>query len=428
MTEGIERVPDPVRPPTGKAENKLGTRAMDAVLDATENGQRTTDKELDRHEERRGAGVPTVSVLAGPIGLLLEGTRDWAADLDRPMVLVRPEPEQPGAEGLVVPWVDRLAAGRDLIDSAVAWLAHRLNRPAGLLGRQLRAMSDYEVAMLFDSAVHGVSETGVELVAFRLIELAAQGRRWFDPGLAPELDALLDARGRPWVRVFRALGELVPPECLPVLIVAPTRQDVTHLDRLARLLADLAEAQPRATLALIVEPARFDAYLDHAPESRAKALLRSGIVRVAEDRRRPMEGPIPESGILHRESGIPNRESQDDARSEAERFLFDLLESLPETTGLFELNGTLAFPFGAGRPMEVDFLARSLELVIEIDGYYHFQDPEAYRRDRRKDLELQKRGYVVLRFLADDVVERLEDLLETLLSAVAFCRHRLASR
>ena len=234
MTEGIERVPDPVRPPTGKAENKLGTRAMDAVLDATENGQRTTDKELDRHEERRGAGVPTVSVLAGPIGLLLEGTRDWAADLDRPMVPVRPEPEQPGAEGLVVPWVDRLAAGRDLIDSAVAWLAHRLNRPAGLLGRQLRAMSDYEVAMLFDSAVHGVSETGVELVAFRLIELAAQGRRWFDPGLAPELDALLDARGRPWVRVFRALGELVPPECLPVLIVAPTRQDVTHLDRLAR--------------------------------------------------------------------------------------------------------------------------------------------------------------------------------------------------
>ncbi len=101
---------------------------------------------------------------------------------------------------------------------------------------------------------------------------------------------------------------------------------------------------------------------------------------------------------------------------------------MPETAGLFELNATLDFPFGAGRPIEVDLLARSLKLVIEIDGYYHFQDPEAYRRDRRKDLELQKRGYLVLRILADDVVERLEELLETVLSAVAFCRHQLASR
>ena len=101
---------------------------------------------------------------------------------------------------------------------------------------------------------------------------------------------------------------------------------------------------------------------------------------------------------------------------------------MPETAGLFELNATLDFPFGAGRPIEIDLLARSIKLVIEIDGYYHFQDPEAYRRDRRKDLELQKRGYLVLRILADDVVERLEELLETAQSAVAYCRHQLASR
>ena len=87
---------------------------------------------------------------------------------------------------------------------------------------------------------------------------------------------------------------------------------------------------------------------------------------------------------------------------------------LPETTGLFELNTTLDFHFGAGRPIEVDLVARSLQLVIEIDGYYHFQDPKSYRRDRRKDLELQKRGYLVLRILAADVVGRLEELLETL--------------
>jgi very-short-patch-repair endonuclease len=65
---------------------------------------------------------------------------------------------------------------------------------------------------------------------------------------------------------------------------------------------------------------------------------------------------------------------------------------------------------------------RSLNLVIEVDGYHHFQDPEAFRRDRRKDLELQKHGYLVARFLADDIVERLEDVMDAILKAVAFRR------
>ena len=282
---------------------------MGSALDTKDQGPRTKDQGLDRHEERRHAGVPTVSVLVGPIGPALEWARDWATDLERPMVLLRPE--RADAEGVVVPWVDRLADGRDLIDSAVAWLAHRLNQPAGLLGRKLRAMTDYEVAILFDSTVHGVSETGVELVAFRLIELAAQGRRGAGPGLAPELNDLLETHGRPWIRVFRALGELVPQECLPVLTVAPARQDVSHLEGLARLLAELAEARPLAALVLIVEPEHFDAYLDQAPESRAKALLRSGVVtdsrwRVAgggwrgeTEGRQAREGEVPQAGAPH---------------------------------------------------------------------------------------------------------------------------------
>ena len=69
-------------------------------------------------------------------------------------------------------------------------------------------------------------------------------------------------------------------------------------------------------------------------------------------------------------------------------------------------------------------LARGHRLVIELDGYYHFQDVEAYRRDRRKDWELQHRGFLVLRFLAQDVVARLEEILDTILSAVEHCRER----
>ncbi len=118
-----------------------------------------------------------------------------------------------------------------------------------------------------------------------------------------------------------------------------------------------------------------------------------------------------------------DRESDDDdAARAAERFLFERLESFPETAGLFELNGALDFRFGPTRWIEVDLVARSLKLAVEVDGYHHFLDPEAYRRDRRKDLELRKHGYLVVRVLADDVVERFEDVRNTILAAVAFRR------
>jgi hypothetical protein len=117
-----------------------------------------------------------------------------------------------------------------------------------------------------------------------------------------------------------------------------------------------------------------------------------------------------------------DEESDECARSEAERFLFELLDSHPSTSGLFELNGTLDFRFGP-RPAEVDLLALSLRLAVELDGgFWHLRDPESYRRDRRKDWELQRRGFLVLRFLAEDVVYRPQEILDTILAAVAYRR------
>ena len=42
--------------------------------------------------------------------------------------------------------------------------------------------------------------------------------------------------------------------------------------------------------------------------------------------------------------------------------------------------------------MEVDLWAGILGLAVEIDGYYHFQSRDSFRRNRRKDLALQKLG------------------------------------
>jgi len=57
-------------------------------------------------------------------------------------------------------------------------------------------------------------------------------------------------------------------------------------------------------------------------------------------------------------------------------------------------------------------------IAIEIDGAFHFETDENYRRDRRKDFLLQRHGYLVIRFLAEDVTRRIGDVLETVFAAL----------
>jgi very-short-patch-repair endonuclease len=95
---------------------------------------------------------------------------------------------------------------------------------------------------------------------------------------------------------------------------------------------------------------------------------------------------------------------------------------MSQTASLFALNSVLDFVFAPHRSVEVETVFHTLKLIVEINGYYHFQDPMAYRRDRRKDLEPQKHGYLVIPILATDVVEHFEDVMETILVAVEFRR------
>jgi superfamily II DNA or RNA helicase/very-short-patch-repair endonuclease len=110
------------------------------------------------------------------------------------------------------------------------------------------------------------------------------------------------------------------------------------------------------------------------------------------------------------------------ARSAAEAFLFQRLESLTETAGLFRLNAKLPIPFDNWSEMEIDLYGASLKLAIEIDGPQHFQDPSIYRRDRRKDSLLQENGIHVLRFLAEDLSKHLDTTLDAILRAIAHLR------
>ena len=77
--------------------------------------------------------------------------------------------------------------------------------------------------------------------------------------------------------------------------------------------------------------------------------------------------------------------------------------------------------------MEVDLLCAEARLAVEIDGAQHLNDPEAYRRDRRKDALLQENGYIVLRFLAEDIGKRFDEVLDRILRTLQHRKTRFSN-
>ncbi len=112
-------------------------------------------------------------------------------------------------------------------------------------------------------------------------------------------------------------------------------------------------------------------------------------------------------------------EGADRARSATEAFLCRRLSTLPETRNRFRLNGELAIPFDGWSRMEVDLLCEDARVALELDGPQHLAEPVAYRRDRRKVQLLQENGYIVLRFLAEDVAKDLDAVLDAILRVLA---------
>jgi len=105
------------------------------------------------------------------------------------------------------------------------------------------------------------------------------------------------------------------------------------------------------------------------------------------------------------------------ARHGTLRVLSEALARDPRTRGRFELDGEIRTPDGL--PVDAGLLARADRIVVELDTWYHFHDPESYRRDRAQDLRLARAGYFVLRFPAEDVDDRLASTIDQLAIALA---------
>jgi very-short-patch-repair endonuclease len=146
---------------------------------------------------------------------------------------------------------------------------------------------------------------------------------------------------------------------------------------------------------------------------RLAAMVDEGVVEVPDE---VVDADPVRRGAALRDAGAGIRLFE--ARSAAEAALFEALEATPATAGKFELNGKLSVRFGPAAA-EVDVVARREKIAIEIDGFHHFGDLEAYRRDRRKDLLLQTEGYLVLRVLAHDVMQDARPMIAAVCQALA---------
>jgi very-short-patch-repair endonuclease len=89
-----------------------------------------------------------------------------------------------------------------------------------------------------------------------------------------------------------------------------------------------------------------------------------------------------------------------------------------------KFNVKLPIPFDGAGNLEVDLLCADARVAVELDGAQHLADRVAYRRDRRKDQLLQESGYLVLRFLAEDLGKELDAVLDAILRALS---HRASS-
>lgn len=387
---------------------------------------------LNRHAARRAAGLPTVSVLVGPVGAGISAFRTRAGDRGQAVHLG----SSTNLAEVTSLFVQATAAARDLADDTCSYLAARTGRLLPELRAALGTMTRHDLNQFFAANDTQLPPGDGTRFARCVWEAIVAGQ-------SPATQWPLECAGP--LAALSGLTAVIPIESIPaVLLTPPASRDVREWFHAAGGVAvAVATHVPKIPIAVVIPPTEWCRYLADVPESRVKAFLREGAIEL------PVMSPREIEQLLTRfdPTRIPDlvrtvvvagvsstfatafataattppvaatAEEDDAARSAAERFLYEFLELLPATAGRFELNGEAGFRFGP-RAAEVDLLARDLQIAIEIDGYFHFRDLDNYRRDREKDWELQRRGFLVLRFLADDLLPRLEDVRDRILAAV----------
>jgi hypothetical protein len=168
------------------------------------------------------------------------------------------------------------------------------------------------------------------------------------------------------------------------------------LERAIETAAELVEFLPRCAVGVNAPADLATSVFRDRFESRALAVARRGEV--------PLAARTPRAA--------------DPACSRAVQGLHAALAQDPRTAGLFEPIARVSTP-DRERAVEVDLIARDALLAIEIDDWYLFRDPRAYARDRAKDLWLARAQFFVMRFLVEDIDERIGQTVDEIALALA---------
>ncbi|MEX0714803.1 MAG: DUF559 domain-containing protein [Pirellulales bacterium] len=405
-------------------------------------------RQLERHRQRRAEMIPTVSVLAGGPRRALELWREWTAHAESDFVLL----DRPEVGELVRRVVRYIDEKHDVLDRIHLHLGRRPGWKEGQAQASLAGKTCRELQWLLEATVPDGPVFGFQWLCGQVLRAARAGATGHV--LQAAFEGCAPRNLHDWIAGLHSVRQLAGAERMPAVLLLdrPGEGDAGWLETAGGLLTSIAGEIPSLTLALITQPAALSAYLGRGPDTRQKAMLKEGVVEIApganEDAGlRPAAGErigsaaqeavvdrLGEQGAGPRArelwktayeqatAALEDPDRAGGARSAAEQFLYDRLETHPNTAGLFVLNGKPELGADRDRAVEIDLVCEPLRIAIEVDGYYHFRDADAYRRDRRKDLRLQKQGFVVIRCLAIDVVTRLEDILADVAAAVAWRR------
>jgi very-short-patch-repair endonuclease len=69
------------------------------------------------------------------------------------------------------------------------------------------------------------------------------------------------------------------------------------------------------------------------------------------------------------------------------------------------------------KPYTLDFVCRRAKLVVEVDGVQHADEKQS-KHDQRRDAQLRRGGFRVLRFWASDIEGELDGVIQTIRDAL----------
>lgn len=359
------------------------------------------------HQRQRASGVPVVSTLVSDrtVSELVRA----ALQMERQQLLMSSSSD---VSAMASDWLQIIEADCDLLDEAFARVAEGLEISEAELRASWASRSDQERRHWIERSSSSASGSLRAALSTLLRALDDDAR---DP--VAELDGLMAwlphrdrlvfgvlVSGPAAIRSLLAFAaQHAHQPVIAVIDVRLWRDAREQLDDRARAQLDAGRLPP-----LLAPASADDVGGLHPLSGQALCSVERASVDDATRQVRPLALPKPPA-----DAATASKPVLDGARSAAEQRLYELLQAEPVTQDLFELNVRMPFTFGPARA-EVDFVCKELRLVLEVDGFYHFQRADAYRRDRRKDVLLQHQGYMVSRHLAEDVHERAGEVMRTI--------------